>query len=86
MDLAVEYKNRVFIIEIKLIHSYDTPADIHDEGLGQIQKYRDKTDANASAYLVIFDRRDMAKSPSWDEKIYWKEEAVPGGTVAVLGC
>jgi hypothetical protein len=86
MDLAVEYKKRIFIIEIKLVHSYDTPAEIQDEGLKQIQKYRDKIDVNAPSYLVIFDRRDSAKKLPWDEKIYWREEAVPGGTVTVVGC
>jgi hypothetical protein len=86
MDLAVEYKKRVFIIEIKLVHPYDTPLEIRDEGLGQIQKYRDKIDTNAPAYLVIFDRRDASKKLSWDEKIYWQEEAVTGGTVTVVGC
>jgi hypothetical protein len=86
MDLAVEYRKRIYIIEIKLIHPYDTPAEIHDEGLEQIQKYRDKVDANAPAYLVIFDRRDTSKSLTWDEKIYWQEETVPCGMVTVVGC
>jgi len=86
MDLAVEYKERIYIIEIKLVHTYDTPAEIHDQGLEQIQKYRDKTDAKSPAYLVIFDRRDTAKDIPWDEKIYWQEETVPGGTVTVVGC
>jgi len=86
MDLAVEYKKRIFIIEIKLVHTYDTPVDVRDEGLKQIQKYRDKIDTNAPAYLVIFDRRDTAKEKPWDEKIYWQEEAVPGGMVTVVGC
>jgi hypothetical protein len=56
-----------------------------DEGLEQIKKYRDKIDTNASAYLVIFDRRDMAKGIPWDERIYWKDEAVSGGVVLVVG-
>jgi hypothetical protein len=86
MDLAVEYKKRIYIIEIKLVHSYDTLAEIHDEGLVQIQKYRDKTDKAAPAYLVIFDRRPEMKNRPWDEKIYWQEEAVPSGTVTVAGC
>jgi len=86
MDLAVEYKKRIFIIEIKLVHLYDTPAEIQDEGLEQIQKYRDKTDTKAPAYLVIFDRRSGVKAKPWDERIYWQEEAIPGGTVTVVGC
>jgi len=86
MDLAVEYKNRIYIIEIKLIHSYDTPKEIRDEGLEQIRKYRDKIDTNAPAYLVIFDRRDSVKSLSWDEKIYWQNETESSGKIInVLG-
>jgi len=65
---------------------YNTPADIHDEGLEQIKKYRDKIDAKASAYLVIFNRRDTAKGIPWDERIYRKDESVSGGVVAVVGC
>jgi hypothetical protein len=74
MDLAVEYKNKIYIIEIKLIHSYDSPVEIRAEGLEQIKKYRDKIDASSPAYLVIFDRRPEAKEKSWDERLSWKSE------------
>ena len=86
MDLAVEYDKRWYIIEIKLIHSYDTPADVREEGLRQIAAYRDKAAADAPAYLVIFDRRDDAKSRPWDEKIYWHEETISSKMITVLGC
>jgi hypothetical protein len=86
MDLYIEYQGEKFIIEIKLVHSRDNPEEIREEGLRQIIMYRDKIDTNAPAYLVIFDRRESAKDLSWDEKIYWREEAVPGGTVSVVGC
>jgi len=33
MDLAVEYNEKWFIIEIKLIHDYDTPQTVEEEGL-----------------------------------------------------
>ena len=36
--------------------------------------------------LVIFDRREDAKSRPWDKKIYWQEEALPAESVTVLGC
>jgi len=86
MDLAIEYKKRIYIIEIKLVHSYDTPAEIRDEGLEQIKKYRDKIDTNAPAYLVIFDRRESVKNLPWDEKIYWQNETEPSGKIInVLG-
>jgi len=86
MDLFIEYQGDKYIIEIKLIHSWDSREETREEGLRQITMYRDKIDANAPAYLMIFDRRDSSKSLSWNEKIYWQEEAVSGGTVTVVGC
>jgi hypothetical protein len=82
MDLAVEYNNIVYIIEIKLIHSYDSPTEVREEGLGQIKKYRDKIDVAAPAYLVIFDRRAEAKKKPWEERLSWGME----GKVVVVGC
>jgi hypothetical protein len=84
MDLAVEYAGKHYIIEIKIIYYYDTPAAVRAEGLEQIQRYRDKIDASAPAYLVIFDRRPKAKELSWDEKISWTADEASG--VTVLGC
>jgi hypothetical protein len=83
MDLAVEYKKRIYIIEIKLIHSYDTPAEIHEEGLEQIQRYRDKIDKVAPAYLVIFDRRlETRQTIPWEQRLTWAEE----GGITVVRC
>ncbi|MDR2579105.1 MAG: PD-(D/E)XK nuclease domain-containing protein [Chitinispirillales bacterium] len=82
MDLAVEYNNKTYIIEIKLIRSYDTPAEVRGDGLRQITRYRDKIDKNAPAYLVIFDRRAETKKKPWDERISWETE----GEIAVLRC
>jgi hypothetical protein len=82
MDLAIEYDKRWYIIEIKLVHSYNTPEEIKTEGLQQIAAYRDKIDPSAPAYLVIFDRRPKAKEKPWEERITWTAE----GTVQVLGC
>jgi hypothetical protein len=82
MDLAVEYSNKTYIIEIKLIHTYNSATEILEEGLGQIAKYRDKVDAAAPAYLVIFDRRAEAKEKPWDERLSWRAE----GNVVVVGC
>ncbi|MCL2139220.1 MAG: PD-(D/E)XK nuclease domain-containing protein [Treponema sp.] len=82
MDLAVEYNKKTYIIEIKLIHSYDTPAEVREEGLEQITRYRDKIDKTAPSYLVIFDRRPEAKEKPWDEKIGWEQE----GDITLLRC
>jgi hypothetical protein len=82
MDLYVEYNNYAYIIEIKLIHYYDTPKEIKEEGLRQIAKYRDTTDPSAPAYLVIFDRRPETKQKTWTERLSWTIE----GDITVLGC
>ena len=82
MDLLVEYKGVKSIIEIKLIHSYDNPKEVREEGLQQIAMYRDKTAPPAPAYLMIFDRREATKTLPWDERISWTEE----GDITVLGC
>ncbi|MDR0611818.1 MAG: PD-(D/E)XK nuclease domain-containing protein, partial [Planctomycetaceae bacterium] len=84
MDLAVEYAGKCYIIEIKIVYYYDAPATVREEGLEQIQEYRDKIDSSAPAYLVIFDRRPQAKELSWDEKISWTVDET--SNVTILGC
>jgi len=82
MDLLVEYKKDKFIIEIKLIHSWDSPGEVQEDGLRQIAMYRDKTAPAAPAYLVIFDRRPNVREKSWDERITWENV----GNIAIVGC
>jgi hypothetical protein len=88
MDLFIEYKNNVYIIEIKLIHPKKSAKEIKAQGIEQITNYRDTKaprDAKASpipAYLIIFDRRPTAKRQSWEKRISWKKE----GDITVLGC
>jgi hypothetical protein len=79
VDLAVEYGGEWYIIEIKLVHSYDTPGAVREEGLEQIRRYRERINGEAPAYLVIFDRR--AEKPSWDERLSWEI----AGDVTVVG-
>jgi len=86
MDLFIEYNNKCYIIEIKLIYEKKSPDTIKSRGLEQIAKYREIKAPDCPAYLLIFDRRDSAKSLSWDEKIYWQEETEPSGKIInVLG-
>jgi hypothetical protein len=84
LDLAVEFGGACYIIEVKVVYAYDTPAIVREEGLEQICAYRDKVDAVAPAYLVIFDRRPKARELSWDERITWEVDAATN--VAILGC
>jgi hypothetical protein len=74
LDLAVEYHGQWYIIEIKLVHSYDSPETVHEEGLEQIRGYRDKIDSKAAAYLVIFDRRTEARQKPWSERLKWETD------------
>ncbi|MDR1719350.1 MAG: PD-(D/E)XK nuclease domain-containing protein [Dysgonamonadaceae bacterium] len=73
MDLAVEYRDHIYIIEIKMIRSHDGPETVLEEGLEQIRRYRDSICATAPAYLVIFDRRPQAKAKPWDDRIGWEK-------------
>jgi len=83
MDLGIEYNGHWYIIEIKLVHYYDTPQIVREEGLEQIKSYRDKlAPAGAPAYLVIFDRRPETRQKSWDERIFRELD----GDVIVIGC
>ena len=82
MDLLIEYNGRSHIIEIKLIHYYETPSIVREEGLEQIRWYRDKFSPGSPAYLVIFDRRPKAKEKSWEERIKWELD----NEITVLGC
>jgi hypothetical protein len=80
MDLAIEYRNFRYIIEVKILRSYDSPQTIREEGLEQIRQYRDKIDPQAPAYLIIFDRREETKQTSWDERIGWE----PLGDITIV--
>jgi hypothetical protein len=80
MDLAVEYRKRWYILEVKLVHNHETPETVREEGLEQIARYRDRIDAGAPAYLLIFDRRSQAGNRPWEERLGWTQE----GAVTVL--
>jgi hypothetical protein len=82
VDLAVEYDKRWYIIEIKLIRSHDSPEEVKAEGRDQIQKYRDRIDPAAPAYLFVFDRRPQTKQLPWEERLSWTHE----GNLAVICC
>jgi ASC-1-like (ASCH) protein len=82
MDLGIEYNGHLYVVEIKLVHYYETPQIVREEGLEQIRSYRDKFAPGAPSYLVIFDRRPEARQKPWDERIFWE----PDGDVIIVGC
>jgi hypothetical protein len=75
MDLFVEYNEKKYVIEIKLVYEKQSSETVKERGLEQIVKYRDTKAPNAPAYLVIFDRRNEAKERSWDERLSWESES-----------
>ncbi|MDR2755838.1 MAG: PD-(D/E)XK nuclease domain-containing protein, partial [Planctomycetaceae bacterium] len=82
MDLFIDFKGTQHIIEIKLIHDYNTPENVRKKGIEQILLYRDKFNKNIPCYLLIFDRRSKDKKLTWEQRITWAVE----GDVTVVGC
>ncbi len=86
VDLAVWYGGAWSIIEIKLVHPQEGRKSTIEEGLEQIERYRDHIDASAPAYLVVFDRTQAGRAKSWEERLtreeYGKES---DGSVAASG-
>jgi hypothetical protein len=82
MDLHIEFNKFHYIIEIKLIHWYQTPDEVRKKGLEQIRRYREKFPPDTPAWLVIFDRRNKEDKKPWNERITWDMD----GDVNVLGC
>jgi hypothetical protein len=80
MDLAVEYRGKTDIVEIKVVYPYNTVKAVREEGLEQVKGYRDRVDRGAAAYLLLFDRREQAKGIRWEERLSWEEE---GGVTVV---
>jgi hypothetical protein len=77
MDLAVEYRGKTDIVEIKVVYPYNSPETVKEEGLEQVKGYRDRVDPKAAAYLLIFDWRPKARGLSWEERLQWyREEGV----------
>jgi hypothetical protein len=71
VDLLVEYAGASFLIEIKIIHGYETPEEVLGEGLAQTAWYRDRVGRDIPCYLVVFDRRPEGKKTPWGERITW---------------
>jgi hypothetical protein len=74
MDLSIEYQGKIYLVEIKLVYSHDSPDTVKEEGLEQLGAYRDRVAVDAPAYLLIFDRRPKVKELSWEERLKWDIE------------
>jgi len=78
----VTYNGFHHIIEMKMVHTYQTPESVRQTGLNQVRRYRDKFPPGTPAYLVIFDRRPETKQKPWEERITWNHE----DDITILGC
>jgi hypothetical protein len=85
VDLAVWFGGAWSIIEIKLVHPQDGRKSTIEEGLEQIERYRDHIDAGAPACLVVFDRTPSGRAKSWEERITREEYGVEPDRVVVFG-
>ncbi len=85
VDLAVKFGGKWSIIEIKLV-SRQGRGKVLEKGLVQIDRYRDRIDPSAPAYLVIFDRTESGKLKSWEERLTRDVVATGNGReVVVIG-
>ena len=62
-DLVVFWKNQVFPIEIKILHS----ARSEQEGISQLSRYMDKL-GQKRGYLILFEKKSSDELP-WDQRI-----------------
>jgi hypothetical protein len=89
MDLAVEYHGEWNLVEVKLWRAGRTFAQVKEEGVKQVARYRDTfappvggSTTVAGCYLIIFDRRPAASDLAWSERITWTQE----GDITIVGC
>jgi hypothetical protein len=90
MDLAVEYRGRWDIIEIKLLRKGQSRDKLKETGVQQILRYRDTFSpplrpgcgVPAQCYLVIFDRRPEVAQTPWSERLNWSQ----AGDVTIVEC
>jgi hypothetical protein len=82
MDIFIEYNDKRYVIEIKLVHEKQSFDTVRVKGLEQTAKYCNAKAPDASAWLVIFDRRTKTKEKPWEERLSWT--VVDG--ITVVGC
>ncbi len=78
IDLCVIFKGNKYPIELKIRYGDKTIPD----GLEQLSEYMDGF-GEKIGWLIIFDRR---KTPTWDEKIYWKKENYKDKIINIVAC
>jgi hypothetical protein len=78
VDICAKYMDKAYPVEVKLAGSKS-----RERGLEQLERYLDHCGAE-DGWLVIFDRKT---EKSWDDRIFWRTETLPGGKTAhIVGC
>jgi hypothetical protein len=78
VDVCVEYGDRRYPIELKLVRGQRT----REEGLKQLGGYMDRLGCK-EGWLLLFDVE--ARSP-WEQRLTWETLEHEGGAVHVVGC
>jgi hypothetical protein len=78
IDLCVIFEQNKYPVELKIHYGQKTIPD----GLEQLSEYMDGF-GEKIGWLIIFDRR---KTPTWDEKIYWKTQKYNNKIINIAGC
>jgi hypothetical protein len=77
LDLCIEFANKKYPIELKLLYSEKTKQ----EGIHQLSEYMDKMNEK-TGWLVIFDRKS---NKNWNDKIYWESIEQQNKTIHIVG-
>jgi hypothetical protein len=87
VDLHIEFENKHYLIEIKVIAPGRTLEFVKETGLKQITRYRSHFAPTTPAYLIIFDRRQLEIRAPWEKRIFWETaQSTDGGKITVIGC
>ena len=78
LDLMVSFRESRYAVEIKLRRDTETQA----EALEQVLRYLDFAGLD-EGWLVFFDLR---KEPTWDQKLFTRDERVGDKLVHIVGC
>jgi len=77
LDLWVEFGGAKHVIEVKLRRRTDTEEDTYE----QVLRYLDHVGLT-EGWLVLF---DMRKTPTWEDKLFIRDEHFEGKTIHVVG-
>jgi hypothetical protein len=78
LDLMLTWGSEQYAVEVKLRRDTETEA----EALEQVARYLDHAGLD-EGWLVLF---DMRSEPTWEEKIFLRDERVGARLVHVVGC